>query len=77
MRRQREFLRTILEECARMKQLTDNLLNLARGELARSRSSASASTSRAWPRMSRDASASRPRTSHVTPGAPYHGSSAG
>ena len=32
--RQREFLRTILEECARMKQLTDNLLNLARGELA-------------------------------------------
>ena len=33
-RKQREFLRTILEECARMKQLTDNLLNLARGELA-------------------------------------------
>jgi two-component system, NtrC family, sensor histidine kinase KinB len=32
--RQREFLRTILEECARMKQLTDNLLNLARGEMA-------------------------------------------
>ncbi len=32
--RQRELLRTILEECARMKQLTDNLLNLARGELA-------------------------------------------
>ncbi len=32
--RQREFLRTILEECARMKQLTDSLLNLARGELA-------------------------------------------
>ncbi|HZZ08516.1 MAG TPA: ATP-binding protein [Candidatus Binataceae bacterium] len=32
--RQREFLRTILEECARMKQLSDNLLNLARGEMA-------------------------------------------
>jgi len=32
--RQRELLRTILEECARMKQLTDSLLNLARGELA-------------------------------------------
>jgi NtrC-family two-component system sensor histidine kinase KinB len=32
--RQRQFLRTILEECARMKQLTDNLLNLARGEMA-------------------------------------------
>jgi NtrC-family two-component system sensor histidine kinase KinB len=32
--RQRELLRTILEECARMKQLTDNLLGLARGELA-------------------------------------------
>jgi NtrC-family two-component system sensor histidine kinase KinB len=32
--KQREFLRTILEECARMKQLTDNLLNLARGEMA-------------------------------------------
>jgi NtrC-family two-component system sensor histidine kinase KinB len=32
--RQREFLRMILEECARMKQLTDNLLNLARGEMA-------------------------------------------
>jgi len=32
--RQREFLRTILEECARMKLLTDNLLNLARGEKA-------------------------------------------
>ena len=32
--RQREFLRTILEECARMKQLSDNLLNLARGETA-------------------------------------------
>ncbi|HZO83356.1 MAG TPA: ATP-binding protein [Candidatus Binataceae bacterium] len=31
--RQRELLRTILEECARMKQLTDNLLGLARGEL--------------------------------------------
>ena len=31
---QRELLRTILEECARMKQLTDNLLNLSRGELA-------------------------------------------
>jgi NtrC-family two-component system sensor histidine kinase KinB len=32
--KQRELLRTILEECARMKQLTDSLLNLARGELA-------------------------------------------
>jgi two-component system, NtrC family, sensor histidine kinase KinB len=32
--RQRELLRTILEECARMRQLTDSLLNLARGELA-------------------------------------------
>lgn len=32
--RQRELLRTILEECARMKQLIDNLLGLARGELA-------------------------------------------
>jgi len=32
--RQREFLHTILEECARMKQLSDNLLNLARGEMA-------------------------------------------
>jgi two-component system, NtrC family, sensor histidine kinase KinB len=32
--RQRELLRTILEECARMKQLTDSLLNLARGEMA-------------------------------------------
>jgi two-component system, NtrC family, sensor histidine kinase KinB len=32
--RQRELLRTILEECARMRQLTDNLLGLARGELA-------------------------------------------
>jgi NtrC-family two-component system sensor histidine kinase KinB len=31
---QRELLRTILEECARMKQLSDNLLNLARGEMA-------------------------------------------
>jgi PAS domain S-box-containing protein len=32
--RQRDLLRTIIEECARMKQLTDNLLGLARGELA-------------------------------------------
>src|SRR5262249_5967399 len=32
--RQRDMLRTILEECARLTQLTDNLLNLARGELA-------------------------------------------
>lgn len=31
---QRELLRAILDECARMKQLTDNLLGLARGELA-------------------------------------------
>ncbi|HUY26750.1 MAG TPA: ATP-binding protein [Candidatus Binataceae bacterium] len=32
--RQRELLEAILEECARMKALSDNLLNLARGELA-------------------------------------------
>jgi len=32
--RQRELLRTVLEECTRMKQLIDNLLGLARGELA-------------------------------------------
>jgi two-component system, NtrC family, sensor histidine kinase KinB len=32
--KQRELVQTILEECGRMKQLTDNLLNLARGELA-------------------------------------------
>jgi NtrC-family two-component system sensor histidine kinase KinB len=32
--RQRELVTAILEECARMKQLTDNLLNLARGEMA-------------------------------------------
>ncbi len=32
--RQRELVSAIVEECARMKQLTDNLLNLARGELA-------------------------------------------
>lgn len=31
---QRELLHAILEECARMRQLTDNLLNLARGETA-------------------------------------------
>jgi len=30
--RQRELLRAILEECARMKLLSDNLLNLARGD---------------------------------------------
>jgi signal transduction histidine kinase len=32
--RQREMVNAILEECDRMKQLTDNLLNLARGEFA-------------------------------------------
>ncbi|MFZ1887404.1 MAG: ATP-binding protein [Candidatus Binataceae bacterium] len=32
--KQRELLEAILEECARMKALSDNLLNLARGELA-------------------------------------------
>jgi PAS domain S-box-containing protein len=32
--RHRELVSAILEECARMKQLTDNLLNLARGEMA-------------------------------------------
>lgn len=32
--RQRELVRTVLEECTRMKQLIDNLLGLARGELA-------------------------------------------
>ena len=32
--RQRELVNAILEECNRMKQLTDNLLNLARGEVA-------------------------------------------
>ena len=32
--KQRELLRAILDECAWMKQLTDNLLGLARGELA-------------------------------------------
>lgn len=32
--RQRELVDAILEECARMKQLSDNLLNLARGEIA-------------------------------------------
>jgi len=31
--KQRELLEAILEECARMKALSDNLLNLARGEL--------------------------------------------
>lgn len=32
--RQQELVNAILEECARMKQLADNLLNLARGEVA-------------------------------------------
>jgi two-component system, NtrC family, sensor histidine kinase KinB len=32
--RRRELVIAILDECTRMKQLTDNLLNLARGELA-------------------------------------------
>jgi PAS domain S-box-containing protein len=32
--KQRELLEAILEECARIKALSDNLLNLARGELA-------------------------------------------
>ena len=32
--RHNELVSAIVEECARMKQLTDNLLNLARGELA-------------------------------------------
>jgi len=32
--KQRDLLEAILEECARMKALSDNLLNLARGELA-------------------------------------------
>jgi two-component system, NtrC family, sensor histidine kinase KinB len=31
--KQRELLQAILEECSRMRQLTDNLLNLARGEI--------------------------------------------
>ncbi|HUA32658.1 MAG TPA: ATP-binding protein [Candidatus Binataceae bacterium] len=31
--KQRELLHAILEECTRMRQLTDNLLNLARGEI--------------------------------------------
>jgi two-component system, NtrC family, sensor histidine kinase KinB len=31
--KQRELLQAILEECARMRQLTDNLLNLARGQI--------------------------------------------
>ncbi len=33
MPKQRELLQAILEECSRMRQLTDNLLNLARGEI--------------------------------------------
>ncbi|HEY6394489.1 MAG TPA: ATP-binding protein [Candidatus Binataceae bacterium] len=32
--KQREFLQVILEDCSRMRQLTDNLLNLARGDVA-------------------------------------------